>query len=261
MSMWKVLSSGGYDPVHPGHIEALQKAKALRGGGDNTWHIVALNSDDWLVRKKGYLMMTWEQRAAVLRELRCVDEVVPVNDKDGTVVEALRRLYPHVFAKGGDRLAENTPEAEFCKQADIEVAYGLGDKIASSSTIFMGSLPDVQRKWGSYRVIYTGGGRQIKILTVNPGCKTSNQRHFRRTEYFVNLDNLGRWTTFACVPSGTWHELTNDTTKPVEYLEIQVGDIDESDIERRDDQHTAPVTLAPRREHQLYGQPGENPGA
>lgn len=125
-----VCISGGFDPLHEGHVELIKQASAYG-------NVVAiLNSDDWLMRKKGMCVMSWQSRAKILAAMRNIDYVVNVDDTDGTVCEALRRVKPDYFANGGDRTEENTPELELCKELGIKPLFGVGgDKIASSSEI------------------------------------------------------------------------------------------------------------------------------
>lgn len=99
---------------------------------------VALNSDKWLVRKKGYAFMAWENRAEILRDLRSVFAVIRVRDNDGTVCEALDRLRPHYFANGGDRIQPNANEHNFCERAGIQEIFGIGGvKMESSSALVL----------------------------------------------------------------------------------------------------------------------------
>lgn len=126
-----VAVSGGIDPITHAHTRMVLDAAKI---GDV---VVILNSDDWLRRKKGYVFMTWDERAEILRAIRGVVEVVPVDDSDGTVCEALARIKPDVFANGGDRKQGTTPEVELCTELGIELAWGVGgnDKIQSSSSL------------------------------------------------------------------------------------------------------------------------------
>lgn len=124
----KVAISGGFDPVHIGHIRYIQEA-AQYGNV-----IVILNSDSWLIRKKGYNFMQWNERAEILRSIRGVHDVVMAKDDDGTVSETLCYIYPDYFAKGGDRTQENTPEQVVCEELNIKMLWNIGGgKIASSS--------------------------------------------------------------------------------------------------------------------------------
>ncbi len=123
-----ILVSGGFDPMHSGHVALLREADAYGKV------IVALNSDAWLTRKKGKPFMKFEERATILLATQFVYDVVAVEDKDGTVVKALRSVQPTFFANGGDRTAENTPELEYCKQVGIIPLFGIGGLKTQSSS-------------------------------------------------------------------------------------------------------------------------------
>ena len=130
MTVKTIMLSGGFDPVHIGHVRMIIAAAAAGRV------IIVANSDDWLMRKKGYIFMPWEERAEILRALVGVSEVVAVDDLDGTVCEALTRIKPDIFGNGGDRNNKNTPEKALCKELGIKMAWALGgDKIQSSSEL------------------------------------------------------------------------------------------------------------------------------
>lgn len=124
-----IMVSGGFDPVHVGHIRMIKEA--------SNWGavIVIINSDDWLVRKKGYVFMPWHERAEILGNIKGVVIVSGVNDLDGTVCQALGIHRPDAFANGGDRKKENTPEMKVCDELGIQMLWGIGgvDKPQSSS--------------------------------------------------------------------------------------------------------------------------------
>jgi D-beta-D-heptose 7-phosphate kinase/D-beta-D-heptose 1-phosphate adenosyltransferase len=130
-----VLCTGGFDPVHSGHISYLKHAGKL---GD--YLIVGLNSDRWLTAKKGRPFMDWNERQIILDNLRMVDRVIDFDDSDGTACNAIRRvksMFPDdrlIFANGGDRTKENIPEMIF---DDVEFVFGIGgvDKRNSSSVL------------------------------------------------------------------------------------------------------------------------------
>ena len=126
-----VMVSGGFDPVHAGHIRMIRHAAEY---GDV---IVIANSDDWLFRKKGFIFMEWERRVEILNAIKGVVLVDSVDDSDGTVCEAIRRLQPTYFANGGDRGKSNTPEQSVCEQLGIELLWGIGgeEKLDSSSEL------------------------------------------------------------------------------------------------------------------------------
>lgn len=124
-----VVTSGGFDPIHIGHVRLLKESKKL---GDKL--IVILNTDEFLMRKKNFTFMPFDERKEILEELQCVDEVVACIDDDQTVCKTLEMLKPHIFAKGGDRTLENIPEKEVCERLGIEMVFGVGGgKIQSSS--------------------------------------------------------------------------------------------------------------------------------
>ena len=125
-----VAVSGGMDPIHFGHVRMIQEAAQF---GEV---IVILNSDEWLMRKKGFVFMPWEERAEILESIKGVKKVVRVDDTDGSVCEALRREKPTYFANGGDRTDKNTPEMEVCIDLGISMLWGVGGgKIQSSSDL------------------------------------------------------------------------------------------------------------------------------
>ena len=125
-----VVVSGGFDPVHVGHVRMITEAAEY---GDV---IIVANSDEWLLNKKGYIFMNWEERAEILSSFKGVVRVEHVDDTDGTVCEALKRIKPTYFANGGDRKKGNTPEGLVCTELGIELLWNIGgDKIQSSSTL------------------------------------------------------------------------------------------------------------------------------
>lgn len=125
-----VVTSGYFDPLHEGHIESFEKAKAL---GDKL--VVIVNSDKQAILKKGKPFMNEKTRMAIIKALRVVDEAILSIDDDRTVRKTLEMIKPDIFAKGGDYYTEDFPEAEICKRLGIKIVIGLGDKINSSSWI------------------------------------------------------------------------------------------------------------------------------
>lgn len=123
-----VATSGGFDPLHCGHIRCFKEAKKL---GEL---IVILNSDNFLKKKKGQCFMPYRERKELLESIRYVDKVVPCIDKDQTVCQTLALLHPDIFVKGGDRTITNIPEREVCERLGIKMIFGVGgNKIQSSS--------------------------------------------------------------------------------------------------------------------------------
>ena len=129
--MKTVMVSGGFDPIHGGHIQMIRDA-AQYGNV-----IVVANSDDWLLRKKGYVFMSFEERSKILKEIKGVILVSAVDDSDNTVCNAIRMLRPDYFANGGDRGKSNTPEQDICEELGVEMLWGIGGdyKFNSSSDL------------------------------------------------------------------------------------------------------------------------------
>ncbi|MAE49211.1 cytidyltransferase [Candidatus Pacearchaeota archaeon] len=125
-----VVTSGYFDPLHVGHIELMEKAKAL---GDKL--VVVVNNTSQAIQKKGHEFMPCKERMKIISSLKFVDEVVESVDIDQTQCETLALIKPDIFAKGGDRYSHEIPEAATCKEHNIEIIHGLGDKIQSSSDL------------------------------------------------------------------------------------------------------------------------------
>ncbi len=135
-----VCTSGGFDPLHPGHASCIIESKQY---GDTL--VVVVNGDGFLKRKKGKSFMNIQTRCAVVTCLREVDYVIPFEiDGDQTVREALRRIRPNVFTKGGDRVDHTSiPEWDVCLELGIEVVSGVGmPKYWNSS--------DLLKEWGEF---------------------------------------------------------------------------------------------------------------
>ena len=219
-----VLVTGGFDPLHSGHIAYLEAAKRL---GDRL--VVGVNSDAWL------------------------------NDDDGTARHAIqmtRESYPQqhiIFANGGDRTPDNIPEMDIA-DTNTHFEFGVGgfDKANSSSWILEEwKAPRTQRAWGHYRVLYDAPGTKVKELTVMPGQRLSMQRHQDRAEhwhvaqgtatvYGINRKSaaelLGEFGPHqhTHIGRGEWHQLCNLTDEPLQVVEIQYGvNCVEEDIERQ----------------------------
>tara|TARA_A100001011_G_C14206317_1_gene797942 strand:- start:355 stop:792 length:438 start_codon:yes stop_codon:yes gene_type:complete len=125
-----VMVSGGFDPIHSGHVRMILDAATY---GDV---VVVANSDDWLIRKKGYFFMDWQERSEILASIKGVSSVTFVDDSDGTVCEAISRVVPDFFANGGDRKSENTPEMDLCNSLGVNLLWDIGGgKIQSSSNL------------------------------------------------------------------------------------------------------------------------------
>lgn len=251
-----VVVSGGFDPLHSGHIKLFQAAREL---GDSL--VVGVNSDAWLTRKKGRPFMPFDERVNIIKNLKMVDDAYGFDDSDGSASDAIGtalKRWPEaaiIFANGGDRNEGNIPEMigyEGNDQVFFEFGVGGEDKANSSSWILgEWKSPRTERPWGYYRNLHQDGpGTRVKELTVNPGAKLSMQRHRMRSEYWmvtegtatVNLSmdtprepntlEISRHQSLD-IPVGMWHQLTNETDRPLRIVEIQYGEnCMEEDIER-----------------------------
>ena len=219
-----VLVTGGFDPLHSGHIEYFKAAKEL---ADELW--VGLNSDEWLTNKKGCSFMPMSERSVIIENLKVVDRVFSFNDFDGGASDAIVKAFKYgakniIFANGGDRTKNNIPEMWVWDDA-----------------------------WGWYRVLDDKPGVKVKELVITPGKSLSNQRHFKRAEHWyvlkgeVNikteddreLTTICKNTTLAehntyVIEENVWHKATNLTKEYCHILEVQYGDeCIEEDIERK----------------------------
>lgn len=252
-----VLVTGGFDPIHSGHIAYFKAAKQL---GDIL--IVGINSDAWLTRKKGIPFMPYRERAEIVRNISGVDYVIDFNDNDDSAKHAIwmvRQSYPNdkiIFANGGDRTDKNIPEMDI-QDNNLNFVFGVGgfNKANSSSWILQEwKAPKTTRTWGYYRVLHEIPGCKVKELTVEPGQSLSLQRHKDRTEIWmvaegecmvehhghaIETDEYLVHTPLHThseyrIPRTKWHRLFNPYDKPCRIVEIQYGErCDEEDIERR----------------------------
>jgi len=128
--MKRIAVSGGFDPIHIGHVRMIQEASKYGNV------VVIANSDEWLLRKKGYVFMPFDERSEILMSIKGVTEVYQAYDDDNTVCISLRGIKLDAFANGGDRKEDNTPEMDVCKELGIEMLWNVGGgKIQSSSTL------------------------------------------------------------------------------------------------------------------------------
>ena len=204
--------------------------------------------------------MPAHERRTIVEAINGFDKAVEFNDNDGSgkaVINWTRLTYPDaklIFANGGDRTAENIPEMD-TDVKNIEFMFGVGgtNKANSSSWLLQEwKAPKTIRDWGYYRILHECGIRtKVKELTIDPGKSLSMQKHFRRSElWFVsegvatlyNLDynnevvKEGAYVQFKTiyVPTGRWHQLANETNKPLKIIEIQYGnECIEEDIKRK----------------------------
>jgi cytidyltransferase-like protein len=249
-----VLCTGGYDPLHSGHIAYIKAARLL---GD--YLVVGVNSDAWLERKKGRAFLSWEERATIISELKDVGRVINFDDSDDTARDAVKKVRSIfsdadiVFANGGDRTHDNIPEMDIA-DSKLTFVFGVGgeNKMNSSSWILDDwKAPRTERSWGYYRVLHEVPCMKVKELTVNPGQSLSMQRHHHRAEYWIVSEGQAvvnsKLSSGYAVPPKTlkqhdehhvlvseWHQLSNPFDVPVKIVEIQYGEhCAEEDIERQ----------------------------
>ena len=247
-----VVVTGGFDPLHSGHIAYFKAAKEL-----GTILCVGINSDEWLTRKKGRPFMPAEERMAIIKEIGCVGHVFTFDDSDDTAIDAIKYVknyFPKnaeiVFANGGDRTKDNIPEMVF---DDVHFQFGVGgeDKKNSSSWILSSwDKPTTQRLWGKYRDLDQNGHWKVKELSIDVDKSLSDQRHFVRSEHWhivdgqlkMELEFQNGYSTSKVyttgdsidIPVNTWHKATNVGDTPVKVIEVWMGDVlSEQDIERR----------------------------
>ena len=249
-----IIVSGGFDPIHSGHIAYFKSARSL---GDKL--VVALNSDQWLINKKGKFFMPFNERKAIIENFADVDKVVSFEDDDlGSATNALikvKEMFPEddiAFANGGDRNKGNIPEMSV---EGVEFIFSVGgdDKKNSSSWILKKwQYYHEDRIWGSFYNLFEGEGVKVKELIVDPGKGMSFQKHFKRHEIWlvsqgscvVNYSKdspenrehvtLNKFDKYI-VPLGEWHQITNPFEETCRIIEIQYGEeVVEDDIERID---------------------------
>ena len=245
------LISGGFDPLHSGHMNYFRDAYNY---GDI---VVLLNSDNWLIKKKGRPFMPWSERASIVQEIKGVISVLTFDDMEGNAIKGIQKAlsyyslpeYSVSWLNGGDRTAETTPEVEWCEDNGVNCIFGVGGtKTQSSSWILQDwETAPVKRIWGEWRVLKDYPPHtKVKELLVLPGSRLSYQRHSKRNEYWQVAEGeasvFGEHEPFSIttgeslnIPKGEWHQLANLNEEPLRVVEIQWGELcDESDIERKE---------------------------
>jgi len=244
--------SGGFDPIHSGHIAYLKSAAE-----DADKLIVCLNSDAWLERKKGQYFLPFSERKVILENISFVSEVIDFEDDEiGSAIEGLKIIksrYPEdeiIFCNGGDRDKSNIPEMEI-NGINFSFSVGGSDKKNSSSWILKKwSYPFTKRSWGNFYDLFQDNFVKVKELIVYPNQGMSFQRHFKRSElWFIshgkcevnysleNPENVSKITLKKGdrfdVPVSSWHQITNPFENECRIIEIQYGEeTSEEDIER-----------------------------
>lgn len=248
-----VAVSGGFDPIHIGHVRMFKEAKKL-----GTHLLVIVNNDNWLRMKKHHIFMSDSERREVIEALKPVDKVVLTGHKknptDMSVCAELLKYKPDIFANGGDRKKSNIPEVPVCEKIGCKMVFsvGKGGKVQSSSWLLEKYVKKVtdkseKRPWGKFEIFINDINHKVKKLTVFPGAKLSLQSHKHRAEHWVVVKGIAtvingektltlRENESTYVPAGSKHRLANETEKNLEIIEVQTGDyLEEDDIVRYDD--------------------------
>ncbi len=238
-----IVLSGGFDPVHDGHIEMFKDAAK-----NYDYVIVGLNSDDWLTRKKGRAFMGFDVRKSILNSIQYIDQVISFDDSDDSAVEAIeyaRKNHQFVtFGNGGDR-KDNFPEEAFCREHNVAIDATLGGNTKlNSSSDFLAEwkFQPTDREWGLWKVLADYKTVKVKELVVEPNSNLSWQSHESRNELwfiregtatiYYSSDDDGK-DVFMTIksPNDTfminkrkWHQLANETEEIVSVIEIQYGD-------------------------------------
>lgn len=255
MSETTVLVTGGFDPLHSGHIEYFKEAKKL---GNKL--VVGLNSDEWLTNKKGKPFMPLNERMEIVGNLSMVDEIITFeDDKENSSIEAIIKVVEKnpdskiIFANGGDRTSKNIPEMEsFKDNPNIEFVFGVGGdykKNSSSWIVDDWKSPKSVRPWGWYKVIDEKPGYKVKEILVNPKSRLSLQSHTKRSETWVVIKGQATVTLgeelktldinqSIHIPVETKHRIENKLDQPLVIIEIQMGSyFGEDDIQRYEDDY------------------------
>lgn len=246
------IVSGGFDPIHSGHVAYLKSAREI-----SDYLIVALNSDKWLINKKKKVFMSFEERKNILINFECVDEVMGFHDdEEGSCIDAINKIkekYPNddiVFCNGGDRNKNNIPEMSI-KNITFEFGVGGSGKQNSSSWLLKNWKHESEKRvWGLFYNLFDSDDVKVKELIIKPHKGMSFQRHKKRDEFWLvsagsckvhysrdkpeNKEEffLEKYDYFF-VKEGEWHQIINESEVPCHIIEIQYGEeTEEDDIER-----------------------------
>jgi len=248
-----VLVTGGFDPLHSGHISYIDAASKLGRV------VVGLNSDKWLTRKKGAAFLPYAERMSIVGSLKHVIDVIDFDDSDNTACDAIvkvKNMFPNskiIFANGGDRNSFSTPElVAFCQDNSVHFEFGVGgNSKKNSSSWILDSWKNLSesRTWGKFITYYAVASCKIKRLEIDAGKSISMQYHNHRNElWFVEkgsgivhtlqngqekeIKQIMPHDTFL-VEAGKWHRLSNTSKDILSIIEIQYGlSCDENDIIR-----------------------------
>lgn len=249
------IVSGGFDPIHSGHINYFKSAKKL---GDKL--IVLLNSDQWLINKKNKFFMPYIERKTIIENLSMVDSVYDFEDDDqgscSLGLEKIKKMFPNdeiIFCNGGDRDIDNIPEMSVTG-VSFNFEVGGSNKMNSSGWILKNHSYEMEERiWGRFYNLFTDLGPtnvKVKELIVKPKKGLSFQRHFHRSEiWFLSKGKcIVNYSEGAAddakeiklnledtlhIKKEAWHQIINPYDEPCHIIEIQYGSkTEEDDIER-----------------------------
>jgi cytidyltransferase-like protein len=262
-----ILVTGGFDPIHAGHIAYFSEAKKICD-----YLVIGINSDKWLIRKKGTNFYDWSERELIIKQFKEVDKVIGFNDDDGSALAAIKKCLNFsekvIFANGGDRGESNIPEIEAFKDNDsVEFMHNVGGskKLNSSSSILENYYKKsfkidyelnpknsegndkgifFSKPWGKYRILSSGNKYKVKDIFIEPMEKLSLQFHHKRSEHWVIVsgvakvqldDNVYDYSAgdHIYVRVGQKHRITNTGNQTLILIEVALGEyIEEDDIVR-----------------------------
>ena len=253
-----VIVSGGFDPIHLGHLNLINEASKLGKV------IVIVNSDEFLLKKKGFYLIPSNERVEIIRNLKNVASVFLSIDKDASVSESIKTLAADksfnikFFANGGDRKNESDiPEKKICEENDIKLIFDVGGgKTQSSSSLFKEAI-DIfnfyknytKKPWGSYLNLLKESNFLVKKILVDVNEEISYQSHKYRDEHWILVDGslevingsstrILKSNDYDFIKRGAKHKIKNIGSSTAVMIEIQFGDkIDENDINRYDDKY------------------------
>tara|TARA_B100000989_G_C19480824_1_gene445061 strand:+ start:300 stop:1097 length:798 start_codon:yes stop_codon:yes gene_type:complete len=249
------LVSGGFDPLHSGHIKLFEEAKEI-----SKKLCVILNSDNWLISKKGRHFMDQKERALILENLSIVDEIIlQRNDEDGSSKNGLKKFRKKYtkekvcFCNGGDRNNhEQILETNICNELNIDLCFEIGgkNKLNSSSVLLDNySSKNCERPWGYFNVLSEGKNYKIKKIVIKDGQSLSEQIHKKRSEKWIIIIGSGimyldkeRFMVsegdFINIDKNKIHSIYNNGNQDLVILELQSGKyLGEDDIIRIRDKY------------------------
>ena len=255
-----IVISGGFDPIHSGHINLIQDASKVANV------IAIVNNNNFLINKKGFIFLDQNERIKILSSITGVDETFLSIDNDHTVINSLKKLINSgrnikYFGNGGDRMTEDDiPETEICKKNNIELIFNLGGQKSQSSSSLAVSLYDqlqkknsesnyVEKPWGFYKTFISEDEYLLKKIYINPGEELSEQSHNHRDEHWIIVS--GKVTVLSdkkmqekekndhiFISRNTKHKIINHQDEPAVIIEVQTGVIlSEDDIIRYNDEY------------------------